>query len=356
MAQHYLNGNDPVSLNYVYDSRGRLLQLNRKDYLGTALTRQGYHFDYDAWGNTTKIYVGAAYGDTSSSLYSAIWLAEYEYNVNGTISKMTYANGDYVLYGYDSLDRLISEVYHRYGGAIETGFYYLQSRYYDPALGRFLNADSYASTGQGFLGYNMFAYCENNPVNGEDPRGEFILTAIVIGIGIGLASQYVSDVIDNHKEGKTGWDMFAFRSSWKDYLASAAGGGIAALGGGPFSSFASGAIGNVVCKWIKGDISSFDDAISYAVDGGGANFVAWGFKELAEASKVFEIDKLPRFDRKRLFEGLIEPGGWNNNLKIWSGASFSQKLKMVEGYYFVFKSGIYSTILSSGILLGKESE
>ena len=102
-----------------------MLQLKRKDYLGTALTRQGYHFDYDAWGNTTKIYVGAAYGDTSSSLYSAIWLAEYEYNVNGTISKMTYANGDYVLYGYDSLDRLISEVYHRYGGAIEVEYQYI---------------------------------------------------------------------------------------------------------------------------------------------------------------------------------------------------------------------------------------
>jgi hypothetical protein len=33
----------------------------------------------------------------------------------------------------------------------ETGFYYLQSRYYDPIVKRFLNADSYGSTGQGFL-------------------------------------------------------------------------------------------------------------------------------------------------------------------------------------------------------------
>ena len=41
---------------------------------------------------------------------------------------------------------------------------------------RFLNADSYGSTGHGFLGYNMFAYCGNNPVtcvdyNGSRPRG-----------------------------------------------------------------------------------------------------------------------------------------------------------------------------------------
>ena len=55
--------------------------------------------------------------------------------------------------------------------ATETGFYYLQSRYYDPAIGRFINADSFASTGQGFLGYNMFAYCGNNPINYVDMDG-----------------------------------------------------------------------------------------------------------------------------------------------------------------------------------------
>ena len=53
----------------------------------------------------------------------------------------------------------------------ETGFYYLQSRYYDPVVSRFINADSYASTGQGFLGYNMFAYCGNNPVSRVDADG-----------------------------------------------------------------------------------------------------------------------------------------------------------------------------------------
>ena len=49
--------------------------------------------------------------------------------------------------------------------------YYLQSRYYDPAIGRFINGDSYASTGNGFIGYNMFAYCCNNPVNFRDSQG-----------------------------------------------------------------------------------------------------------------------------------------------------------------------------------------
>ena len=53
----------------------------------------------------------------------------------------------------------------------ETKFYYLQSRYYDPELGRFINADTFASTGQGILGNNMFAYCGNNPISFSDPSG-----------------------------------------------------------------------------------------------------------------------------------------------------------------------------------------
>ena len=65
----------------------------------------------------------------------------------------------------------------RYRGYVydtETRFYYLQSRYYDPEIGRFLNADSYASTGQGILGNNMFAYCQNNPIVYVDPFGTMI--------------------------------------------------------------------------------------------------------------------------------------------------------------------------------------
>jgi len=48
---------------------------------------------------------------------------------------------------------------------------YLQSRYYDPEAVRFINADGLVSTGQGIHGYNMFAYCGNNPVTGCDPTG-----------------------------------------------------------------------------------------------------------------------------------------------------------------------------------------
>ena len=56
--------------------------------------------------------------------------------------------------------------------------YYLQSRYYDPVKGRFLNADEFVSTGQGFLGNNMFAYCGNNPVSRMDSAGNLFWTIV----------------------------------------------------------------------------------------------------------------------------------------------------------------------------------
>ncbi len=53
----------------------------------------------------------------------------------------------------------------------ETGLYYLQTRYYDPEVCRFISADVYLSTGQGIVGSNMYAYCNNNPANMTDPSG-----------------------------------------------------------------------------------------------------------------------------------------------------------------------------------------
>ena len=61
----------------------------------------------------------------------------------------------------------------------ETGLYYLKSRYYDPETGRFINADGYASTGQGVLGNNMFAYCNNNPVMYSDPSGCGLISNLI---------------------------------------------------------------------------------------------------------------------------------------------------------------------------------
>ena len=63
------------------------------------------------------------------------------------------------------------------------GVYYLQSRYYIPRDCRFLNADVFTSTGQGLLGNNMFAHCNNNPVNYSDPAG--------------LCALHMTNILDN---------------------------------------------------------------------------------------------------------------------------------------------------------------
>ncbi len=57
--------------------------------------------------------------------------------------------------------------------------YYLQSRYYDSSIGRFINADGFITTGQGVLSYNMFAYCGNNPIIYSDPSGHVALLTVL---------------------------------------------------------------------------------------------------------------------------------------------------------------------------------
>jgi RHS repeat-associated protein len=68
-----------------------------------------------------------------------------------------------------------ANTYKGYSYDIFTGLYYLQSRYYDPEVGRFINADDvdYLGVGNRPLSYNLFAYCENNPVNNSDSSGYF---------------------------------------------------------------------------------------------------------------------------------------------------------------------------------------
>lgn len=73
--------------------------------------------------------------------------------------------------------------------------YYLQSRYYDPEIGRFISADSYVSTGQGFVGFNMFAYCNNNPINYFDPTGEVAVVDDLAIVGIALIAFAVAGFI-----------------------------------------------------------------------------------------------------------------------------------------------------------------
>ena len=54
----------------------------------------------------------------------------------------------------------------------ETKLYYLNSRYYNPEMGRFINADGIIGANQDLLGYNLYAYVSNNPIASYDPTGK----------------------------------------------------------------------------------------------------------------------------------------------------------------------------------------
>ena len=58
--------------------------------------------------------------------------------------------------------------------------YCLGTRYYDAKTCRFINADKFVSTGIGVLGNNLFAYCENNPVNNVDYTGTLVFSIFIV--------------------------------------------------------------------------------------------------------------------------------------------------------------------------------
>ena len=173
------------SLSFEYDDSGYRTQKKvngvATDYLldGDKIVSQIYNnqqiwFDYDAAGTRHAMeYNGNNY--------------YYYYNLQGDVIGLYDSSlNSVVQYSYDSWGKLLSVTgslaetvgkanpfrYRGYYYDSETELYYLNSRYYDPETGRFINADGYVSTGQGVLGNNMFAYCGNNPANYFDESGQ----------------------------------------------------------------------------------------------------------------------------------------------------------------------------------------
>ena len=131
------------------------------------------YFHYDSSGEVIGFTRTASGTDT-----------EYFYvkNLQGDILKVITATGtEAAAYTYDAWGKLLTSSgdladanplrYRGYFYDTETSLYYLKSRYYAPEVGRFINPDAYASTGQGILGANMFAYCGNDPINYFDSSG-----------------------------------------------------------------------------------------------------------------------------------------------------------------------------------------
>ncbi len=146
----------------MYDENGSAYGMLLKN--GTAETY--YYYTFNVQGDVVGII-----DSTGTQVVS------YEYGIWGDNTVITGTLADTI--GNKNPLR-----YRSYYFDAETGFYYLQSRYYDPEVYRFINADGYISTGQDINCYNMFAYCGNDPVNKCDPNGRFFLTATICGVAI----------------------------------------------------------------------------------------------------------------------------------------------------------------------------
>ena len=143
--------------------------------------------------------------------------------------------------------------------------YYLQSRYYDPELGRFINADSYTSTGQGILGNNMFTYCGNNPVGREDDGGEFwnVVVGAVIGAVVNTVVSYAASTMAGEE--------FSLADAGVAFASGAIAGAVAATGLGALGqAVVGGAVGfggSVVNNVLEGEDISWESAAINGIAG-----------------------------------------------------------------------------------------
>ena len=207
--------NGSTTWTYTYNTDG--LRIGRTDgintytyvYNGSQLRQMKkgndvLFFTYDADGrpmSVTHQYITNGYVQTVDTYY-------YVTNLQGDVIAILDSIGQKAVeYVYDAWGRICSPVDYsqlagiawlnplRYRGYVydrETGLYYLQSRYYNPTWGRFINADDTAYLGADgtLLSYNLFAYCGNNPVMYADPTGHSATLALILGItamvGFGL--------------------------------------------------------------------------------------------------------------------------------------------------------------------------
>ena len=229
----------------------------------------------------------------------------------------------------DTLGNLNPFRYRGYVYDTETGLYYLQSRYYNPETGRFINADGeLADIGESVKGYNLFAYCQNNPVTMSDSEGNWpkwakkivAAAAIVIAVTVvaavvvataGAGSAFACAAVGAAKGAFTGFIAGAITGAATNVVSnrvksgSWSGSGKAALAGagngalsGTVSGLVTGGITSNVCFVAGTSVASAAGLV--AIESIQAGDKVWsedpdtGTKELKEVVRTFvnETDKL----------------------------------------------------------------
>ena len=183
-----------TNIAYGYDSDGKRIT---KTVNGTAYN---YHYLGDqlvelTWGGNKLHFTYDSTGPLSVNCNGTEYF--YVKNAQGDVTGLISTSGARVVtYTYDAWGNPLSTTgslattlgaqnplrYRGYVYDTETGLYYLQSRYYNPSWGRFINADEYLSTGQSFFENNVFAYCYCSPVNLTDHTGKMAEAAACFGV------------------------------------------------------------------------------------------------------------------------------------------------------------------------------
>ena len=169
---------------YYYDASGIISSAKILIHSGSTVTEYNLVFLTNMQGDVYEIY-----------LDDGTKIASYNYDAWGNITT-TYITTN------TTLRQLADEAPFRYRGYYfdsETGFYYLNTRYYDPKICRFINADdiSYLGANGDLQAYNLYAYCSNNPVMGYDPMGTWdwrTFVDVLINVGATIVSAVVGTV------------------------------------------------------------------------------------------------------------------------------------------------------------------
>ena len=207
----------------------------------------------EKWGNNTLtplydnkdevcgiVFNGASYyflknlqGDVISILDSGRnRVAEYLYDAWGVCTVVN-----------DETEEGIAEVnpfrYRSYYYDDETGMYYLQSRYYDPVVGRFINADDVQilGTSETVLGYNLFAYCGNNPVIMIDVTGTAAINVIFAAVGA-IVGWLLGDFVAKKLGYYSGWKYWSIRTG-------------VVVGGAVIGWFAGSLMAKIIATYLK---------------------------------------------------------------------------------------------------------
>ena len=156
-------------------------------------------------------------------------IANYKYDCFGNIVSITDDEGS-IITNNNHIAIINPFRYRCYYYDRETNLYYLNSRYYNPEWGRFINADGIINGNTDIIGHNLYAYCSNNPVGNMDSEGLGIISCIVaavVGGVVGVVNKFLSNAYSSALSGKK------VNASARDYVmagvSSAVGGAISTV-------------------------------------------------------------------------------------------------------------------------------